>query len=77
VATEAGIRAKFLDEEICVLEFATLLDEKADVAVAPSIDFDGYGDQFFRFAIVENEQRIPQATRNISKFFDTSVSEVP
>ncbi len=54
------------------LEFAKLLIEKADVAVAPGIGFGEFGDDFVRFAIVENEQRIKQAARSIGKFFKTA-----
>ncbi len=50
------------------LEFSKLLIEKADVAVAPGIGFGEFGDDFVRIAIVENEQRIKQAARNIGKF---------
>ncbi len=54
------------------LEFSKLLVEKADVAVAPGIGFGEHGDDYVRIALVENEQRIRQAARNIRKFFDTA-----
>jgi alanine-synthesizing transaminase len=54
------------------VEFAKLLVEKADVAVAPGIGFGEHGDDFVRIALVENEQRIRQAARSIRKFFDTA-----
>ena len=50
------------------IEFAKLLVEKADVAVAPGIGFGEYGDEHVRIAIVENEHRIRQAARSIKKF---------
>ena len=50
------------------LKFSKLLLEGADVAVAPGIGFGTYGDEFVRIALIENEQRIRQATRNIKKF---------
>ena len=50
------------------LEFSKLLLEKADVAVAPGIGFGEYGDDFVRIALVENEQRIRQAARNVKRF---------
>jgi alanine-synthesizing transaminase len=50
------------------LEFSKLLVEKAEVAVAPGIGFGEYGDDYIRIALVENEQRIRQAARNIKKF---------
>jgi len=50
------------------LEFSKLLLEKAEVAVAPGIGFGEYGEGYVRIALVENEQRIRQAVRNIKKF---------
>ncbi|MBL4784288.1 MAG: LL-diaminopimelate aminotransferase [Cohaesibacteraceae bacterium] len=50
------------------LEFSKLLIEKADVAVAPGVGFGEYGDDYVRLAVVENEQRIRQAARNIRRF---------
>jgi len=52
------------------LEFSKLLIEKADVAVAPGIGFGEHGDEYVRIALVENEQRIRQAARNVRRFFD-------
>ncbi|ALA16122.1 MULTISPECIES: LL-diaminopimelate aminotransferase [Chelatococcus] len=54
------------------LEFSKLLVEKADVAVAPGIGFGEHGDEYVRIAIVENEQRIRQAARNIRRFLETA-----
>jgi alanine-synthesizing transaminase len=54
------------------LEFSKLLVEKADVAVAPGIGFGEHGDEYVRIALVENEQRIRQAARNIRRFFETA-----
>jgi len=42
------------------------------VAVAPGIGFGEHGDDYVRIALVENEQRIRQAARNIRRFFDTA-----
>jgi len=50
------------------LEFAKLLITEAAVAVAPGVGFGEYGDQYVRIALVENEQRIRQAARNLKKF---------
>jgi len=49
------------------LEFAKLVLEKALVAVSPGIGFGPNGEGYVRFALVENEQRIRQATRGIKK----------
>ena len=54
------------------LGFAKLLVEHADVAVAPGIGFGEHGDEFVRIAMVENEQRIRQAARNLRRFFDAA-----
>jgi alanine-synthesizing transaminase len=50
------------------LEFAKLLMEKALVAVSPGIGFGPMGEGHVRFALVENEHRIRQATRSIKQF---------
>ena len=50
------------------LEFAKLLMEKALVAVSPGVGFGPLGEGHVRFALVENEQRIRQATRSIRQF---------
>jgi alanine-synthesizing transaminase len=49
------------------LEFAKLLIARGEVAVSPGIGFGQAGDQFVRFALVENEQRIRQAVRGIKR----------
>lgn len=53
------------------IEFATLLVEKAEVAVSPGIGFGEHGEGFVRIALVENEQRIRQAARNLRRFLET------
>jgi alanine-synthesizing transaminase len=50
------------------LEFAKLMLQKALVAVSPGIGFGPHGEGFVRFALVENESRIRQATRSIKQF---------
>jgi alanine-synthesizing transaminase len=52
------------------LEFSKLLIEKADLAVAPGEGFGEHGEGYLRLALVENEQRIRQAARNLRRFFD-------
>jgi alanine-synthesizing transaminase len=49
------------------LEFAVVLAREAEVAVSPGIGFGDGGDGHVRFALVENEQRILQATRSIRR----------
>ena len=52
------------------LEFALQLINEAHVAVAPGAGFGEHGDGHVRIALVENEQRIRQAARNIRKFLE-------
>ena len=49
------------------LEFSKLLLEKADIAVSPGLGFGEYGEGFVRLSMVENEQRVRQAARNLRK----------
>jgi alanine-synthesizing transaminase len=49
------------------LEFSKFLINEAGVAVSPGVGFGDGGDSFVRFALVENEHRIRQATRGIKK----------
>lgn len=55
-------------KEMGSVEFAKLLIEKADIAVSPGLGFGEYGEGYVRIALVENEQRIRQAARNLKKF---------
>jgi alanine-synthesizing transaminase len=49
------------------LSFAEMLAREAKVAVSPGIGFGPNGDEFVRFALVENEHRIGQAVRSIRR----------
>jgi alanine-synthesizing transaminase len=49
------------------IDFAKLLVTEADVAVSPGVGFGPGGDGFVRFALIENEQRIGQAIRNLRR----------
>ena len=51
------------------LEFSKRLLAQAKVAVSPGIGFGDYGDDYVRFALIENEQRIKQAVRGIKDMF--------
>ena len=51
------------------LEFAKHLLAEAKVAVSPGIGFGEYGDDYVRFALIENEQRTRQAVRGIKEMF--------
>lgn len=52
------------------VEFSTLLVEKAELAVSPGIGFGEHGEGYVRIALVENEQRIRQAARNLRRFLE-------
>ncbi len=54
------------------VKFSELLVEKAAVAVSPGVGFGEHGEGFVRIALVENEQRIRQAARNVRRFLDTA-----
>ncbi len=62
----APIPDAFLD--LGSMEFAKQLLIKAKVAVSPGIGFGEYGEGYVRIALVENEQRIRQAARNVKRF---------
>jgi alanine-synthesizing transaminase len=49
------------------LEFSKYLIKEAGVAISPGIGFGEYGDGYVRFALVENEHRIRQATKGIKQ----------
>jgi alanine-synthesizing transaminase len=58
--------------ELGSVEFSKLLVEKAEVAVSPGTGFGERGEGFVRIALVENEQRIRQAARNIRRFLESA-----
>jgi alanine-synthesizing transaminase len=49
------------------IEFATRLVTDCDVATSPGVGFGPDGDEFVRFALIENEQRVAQAVRRIKR----------
>jgi alanine-synthesizing transaminase len=58
------------------LEFSKLLVENAGVAVSPGLAFGEHGEGYVRIALVENEQRIRQAARNIRRFLETAPTKL-
>jgi alanine-synthesizing transaminase len=58
------------------VEFSTLLIEKAEIAVSPGIGFGEHGEGFVRIALVENEQRIRQAARNLRRFLESGTEKL-
>jgi alanine-synthesizing transaminase len=57
------------------LEFSKLLLKEAKVAVSPGIGFGEYGDEYVRFALVENGQRIRQAAKGVKRAFEKTLDK--
>jgi alanine-synthesizing transaminase len=53
--------------ELGSIEFSKLIINECDVAVSPGVGFGPAGDAFVRFALIENEQRIGQAVRQLKR----------
>ncbi|HEX5366064.1 MAG TPA: aminotransferase class I/II-fold pyridoxal phosphate-dependent enzyme [Acidimicrobiales bacterium] len=53
--------------EMGSVEFASMLVREANVAVSPGAGFGPGGEGYVRFALIENEQRIQQAVRNLRR----------
>ena len=49
------------------VEFSKFLIKEAQIAVAPGLGFGEYGDEYVRFALIENNMRINQGIRGIRK----------
>jgi alanine-synthesizing transaminase len=49
------------------VEFSKMLIKESQVAVSPGLGFGEYGDEYVRFALIENPMRINQAIRGIRK----------
>ena len=54
-------------QAMSTMDFAMKLLEEADVAVSPGSGFGPAGEGFLRMALVENENRLRQAVRQISR----------
>ncbi|MGE0210259.1 MAG: LL-diaminopimelate aminotransferase [Parvibaculaceae bacterium] len=52
------------------LAFSKMLIEEAEIAVSPGVGFGEHGEGYVRIALVENEQRIRQAARNLRRFLE-------
>ncbi|MCC2981427.1 MULTISPECIES: LL-diaminopimelate aminotransferase [unclassified Sphingomonas] len=59
------------------LEFSKQLLTHAKVAVAPGVGYGENGEGFVRIAMVENEQRLRQAARNVKKYLASMGVNVP
>jgi len=58
-------------EHMSSLEFSKRLMEEAGVAVSPGAGFGDNGEGYIRIGLVENEQRIRQAARNVKQFLSS------
>jgi len=54
------------------VEFSKLILQEAKVAISPGTGFGEYGEGYVRFALIENEHRIKQATKGIKNFLKSS-----
>jgi alanine-synthesizing transaminase len=63
--------------DIGSLEFAKQLLTHAGVAVAPGVGYGELGEGFVRIALVENEQRLRQAARNIRRYLQSMGVNAP
>jgi alanine-synthesizing transaminase len=70
----APLPEKFKD--VGSMAFATLMVEKSGVVVSPGVAFGEHGEGYVRIAMVENEQRIRQAARNIRRFLETGMDSL-
>jgi alanine-synthesizing transaminase len=59
------------------LEFSKQLLTHAHVAVAPGVGYGENGEGFVRIALVENEQRLRQAARNVKKYLQSMGVNTP
>jgi alanine-synthesizing transaminase len=57
-------------DRMSTMDFAMLLLDQADVAVSPGSGFGPAGEGFLRLALVENENRLRQAVRQIGRCLD-------
>ncbi|MEP3421446.1 MAG: LL-diaminopimelate aminotransferase [Erythrobacter sp.] len=57
--------------EMGSLEFSKQLLTEAEVAVAPGVGYGEEGEGYVRIAMVENEQRLRQAARNIKRYLSS------
>ena len=58
-------------KEMGSLEFSKQLLTHAEVAVAPGVGYGEDGEGFVRIAMVENEQRLRQAARNVKRYLSS------
>lgn len=57
-------------QKMDTMEFGMMLLDKGDVAVSPGVGFGPAGEGYLRLALVENENRLRQAVRQIARCLD-------
>ncbi|MCA9209682.1 MAG: aminotransferase class I/II-fold pyridoxal phosphate-dependent enzyme, partial [Planctomycetales bacterium] len=62
-------------QRMSTMDFAMMLLEKGDVAVSPGSGFGPAGEGFLRMALVENEERLRQAVRQIGRCLERETRE--
>ncbi|MEZ6109546.1 MAG: aminotransferase class I/II-fold pyridoxal phosphate-dependent enzyme [Pirellulaceae bacterium] len=62
-------------QRLSTMDFAMMLLEKGDVAVSPGSGFGPAGEGFLRMALVENEERLRQAVRQIGRCLERETRE--
>ena len=62
-----GAHSRSLSGTWAPWNFPNILIEEAKVAVSPGLGFGEYGDEYVRFALVENEMRTKQAIRGLRR----------
>ena len=58
------------------INYSLMLIEEAKVAVAPGLGFGEFGDEYVRFALVENVHRTNQAIRGFRQVLKKSLEEL-
>ncbi len=64
-------------KEMGSLEFSKQLLTEAEVAVAPGVGYGEDGEGYVRIAMVENEQRLRQAARNVKRYLQSMGINTP
>ena len=62
--------------QMSTMDFAMTLLERGDVAVSPGSGFGEAGEGYLRMALVENENRLRQAVRQIARCLDRQAKHV-
>ena len=62
--------------QMSTMDFAMMLLDKGDVAVSPGSGFGASGEGFLRLALVENENRLRQAVRQIGRCLERQMISV-